>query len=467
MTEPKTITSKRSARSGHQASRRRAWLAGVGAGLLALALGSYLVWLEVQRGREEQRGAVLAEAGSVRARLESELNGSLFLGWGLAAFISANPEFSAQQFDRVAATLQRLRPNIRSLVAAPDNVIRYVYPLVGNERALGLRYMDTPGQRESVERLMRDWQPVLNGPVELAQGGQGLINRVPVLLPHSDGGVRYWGLTAVALDTEPILAGAGLRDVGAVEFALRGRDGLGDRGDVFFGRPELFADGDAERLEVLLPGGTWQLAARPREGWTGNRSRWQIAAMYVLGSAVALLFGVMVGMLVADRFQIQQLARHDPLTGVANRLRFDERADEIIAFARRSQRPFVLLNLDLNGFKRINDQFGHAAGDALLIHVALQLQLCLRETDFLARVGGDEFLAILPDTGPGPALDAVVDRIHRAVSRPLLFGMQTLSVGTSIGIASFPNDGDTLDALVSAADHAMYAGKVMALSPSM
>lgn len=447
--------------------QRRSWLAGLTAGLLALIVGGYLVWLEVERGREVQRSAVIAEAGSVRSRLESELNSSLYLGWGMAAFISANPDFSNSQLERVAATLVRLRPNIRSLAVAPDNVIRFVYPLAGNERVLGLRYLDTPGQRESIERLMRDWQPVLNGPVELAQGGVGLINRIPVLISQPDGGVRYWGVTSVALDTKPILAGAGLELIADVEFALRGRDGLGAKGDVFFGRPELFADGDAELLDVLLPGGSWQLAARPREGWTGLRSSWQIAALYALCAGIALAMGVMVGKLIADRFQIQQLARHDPLTGVANRLRFDERASEIMALSRRSERPFTLLNLDLNGFKRINDEHGHAAGDALLVHVAQQLQDSLRETDFLARVGGDEFLVILPETAPGAALNAVVDRIHRAVARPLLFGASSLHVGTSVGIASYPDDGDTLDALVSAADHSMYAGKVVGLSPSM
>jgi diguanylate cyclase (GGDEF)-like protein len=139
----------------------------------------------------------------------------------------------------------------------------------------------------------------------------------------------------------------------------------------------------------------------------------------------------------------------------------------MMALARRSQRPFVLLNLDLNGFKRINDEFGHAAGDALLVHVAQQLQACLRETDFLARIGGDEFLALLPDTEAGPSLDSLIKRVHRAVAKPLLFGTDTLTVGTSIGVAAYPADGDDLDALLSAADHAMYAGKNHGLTPSL
>ncbi|NQD36706.1 sensor domain-containing diguanylate cyclase [Permianibacter sp. IMCC34836] len=441
--------------------------AGLLAGLLALVLGSYLVWLEVQRGREEQRGTVLAEAGAVRSKLESELNSSLYLGWGIVAFVSANPDFTLSQFDKVAATLLRLRPNIRNLALAPDNVIRYVYPLAGNERALGLRYLDTPGQRESIERLMRDWKPILNGPIELAQGGLGLINRIPVLLSQPDGTIKYWGLVSVALDTRPIFASAGLDKEGQVEFALRGRDGLGANGDVFLGAASLFEQADAELLDVSLPGGNWQLAARPRAGWTGTRSATQIFAMYTLSSLLSLAMGVMVGMLIADRKKIQRLARHDPLTGAANRLRFDERAFEIMALARRSQRKFVLLNLDLNGFKRINDDFGHAAGDALLVHVARQLQECLRETDFMARIGGDEFLVLLPDTEPGSSLNAVVDRVHRAVSRPLLFGVESLSVGVSIGIASYPENGSSIDELMSAADHAMYASKGNGLSASV
>ncbi|GIE75188.1 hypothetical protein Aph02nite_11380 [Actinoplanes philippinensis] len=150
--------------------------------------------------------------------------------------------------------------------------------------------------------------------------------------------------------------------------------------------------------------------------------------------------------------QLRHLAYHDPLTGVANRALFHERATD------RPAGSLTVLFLDLDGFKPVNDRFGHAAGDALLIEVAARLRAETRATDLVARLGGDEFAILLgPDAGPGDA-DRLRERITARLDEPFTIGGAAVTVGGSIGIAT-RETGDDTEAVLRRADAAMYAAK--------
>jgi diguanylate cyclase (GGDEF)-like protein len=159
--------------------------------------------------------------------------------------------------------------------------------------------------------------------------------------------------------------------------------------------------------------------------------------------------------------RIRQLAHHDSLTGLPNRLLFNDRLDQAISLAKRDSRQFALLYLDLDKFKPVNDSLGHAAGDQLLKEVAARIRRLLRESDTLARVGGDEFIVILPDIAGREVAETVVRKIVSALAAPFLLGdpKHSIEIGASIGIAVYPADALSADALVKAADIAMYAGK--------
>ena len=159
--------------------------------------------------------------------------------------------------------------------------------------------------------------------------------------------------------------------------------------------------------------------------------------------------------------RIQHVAHHDSLTGLPNRLLFNDRLAQSIKLARRDGRKFALLFLDLDRFKQVNDEFGHDAGDELLQQVAATLRRELRDSDTLARVGGDEFTVILPDVARPEDAETVVRKIVAALSAPIRLERKARSVeiGTSIGVALYPADADDADALVSAADAAMYEAK--------
>lgn len=213
-------------------------LAGLAVFLIVLVLGEYLVALEQDRDRQALKVQKQTSVSLARAKLEMEINSTMFLGLGLSSFVAANPEFTPAQFEQMAAMLMQLRPTIRNIGLAPANVIRYIYPLKGNRKALGLRYLEHPVQKAAVLRLMAEKQPVVAGPFTLVQGGEGLINRIPIYPTDAQGKPYYWGLASVVVDPAPIYAAVGL-DNPLFEFALRGKDARGAHGDIFYGDAAL------------------------------------------------------------------------------------------------------------------------------------------------------------------------------------------------------------------------------------
>ncbi len=156
---------------------------------------------------------------------------------------------------------------------------------------------------------------------------------------------------------------------------------------------------------------------------------------------------------------IRQLAHHDYLTGLPNRALLVERAGQELQAAARYRRRPVLLFIDLDRFKPINDAHGHEAGDTVLIQVAQRLNALLRETDLVCRQGGDEFVVLLPDHEGLDGLLFLAQKLLNAIETPYELGHLSLNLSASIGIAIYPDHGQTVDQLIQSADTAMYRAK--------
>jgi diguanylate cyclase (GGDEF)-like protein len=153
------------------------------------------------------------------------------------------------------------------------------------------------------------------------------------------------------------------------------------------------------------------------------------------------------------------LAHFDQLTGLPNRTLLIDRLNQTISVSNRTSRAVSLLFIDLDGFKPVNDTYGHTIGDRLLIEVAARLLSCLREGDTAARLGGDEFVVILLDSDIARAIK-VADRILETLRAEYEFGKRNISsISASIGIAEYPEHANNLDSLLTAADNAMYVAK--------
>jgi len=195
-----------------------------------------------------------------------------------------------------------------------------------------------------------------------------------------------------------------------------------------------------------------------------GRLVWELASISPIldeTGAITHFVGVKEDMTTLKELQDQMahLAHHDQLTGLPNRFLFHDRLAQALASARRRGVGFALLYLDLDGFKPVNDQFGHEAGDALLIAVGDRLLRCVRAADTVARMGGDEFTVLLPEIDEPAHIRRVVELIMRSLEEPFAVGEGECRIGLSIGIARYPQDGDTSDGLLSRADTAMYEVK--------
>ncbi len=229
---------------------------------------------------------------------------------GVAAAMAADPNMSQANFQRLAQQLFREYPDARNIAAAPDLVIRYVYPLAGNEQALGLDYRTVPHQMMAVRRARDTGEAVVDGPIDLVQGGRGFVARVPVFIRTGDDEDAFWGLAAGVLDEEQLYRHAGLANPGhwlevGIERVLTGDD----LGEFFYGAETLRR---TKTVSVTVPSSlfAWQFYARPVGGW-------QVAPARQWSFRLALLITILLialpafGMLRTQRHLSRALADLD------------------------------------------------------------------------------------------------------------------------------------------------------------
>lgn len=178
-----------------------------------------------------------------------------------------------------------------------------------------------------------------------------------------------------------------------------------------------------------------------------------------VAAIVSLVLAASIAELTTAKHFLEQLALYDSLTGLDNRLLLMEKLAQSLAQVDRHDAQSVILYLDLDGFKPINDTFGHEAGDRVLVEVAKRLKTCVRDVDTVARLGGDEFVILLNHLSDTQTIETVANRIVQTVNAPIPLYGKIITVGASIGIARIPQDGEYPHQLLKNADQAMYFAK--------
>ncbi|NFV81601.1 diguanylate cyclase [Magnetospirillum aberrantis] len=555
-------------------------VAGMTLFVLLVAGVHLVVRAEYERLERDQRIQAERYAAGLVVRLESEIKSDVFLVNGLLAHVNAMQGHLNESVIGGLRALYHHGRHIRNIGVAPGNRIAYVYPLSGNESVLGLYYPDLPSQWPAVKAAMERRETTMAGPLDLRQGGTGLISRTPVFL--EDG--NYWGMISLVLDVGDLFRTAGIApEVDGFALALRGRDGLAEKGEVFLGDPALFRS-DPVLLKISVPGGQWQLAIRPLHGWSVSspllrliegvglmvavilavavygyhRGRTIIAAkerrlrsflettrdgvividekgiVREFNPAAESLFGYTRGEVVGgsvnrlmnaddaahhDEYmtrpnkaphlmaggrevlgrrkdgstfsvevsvglaedqdgrihvgivrditerkaferRLMELATTDGLTGALNRRAFIETAENAFRLARRYQRPMAVLMIDADHFKSVNDTHGHHVGDLVLKQLSALCRDTLRTTDTFGRLGGEEFMALLPETDLDHARD-VAERLTETIrrSRIEIGDGRSLTYTVSIGLAVALSGHPSLEALMHEADQNLYRAK--------
>ncbi|QHT63605.1 EAL domain-containing protein [Paenibacillus lycopersici] len=445
--------------------------------------------------RQDTAASLNARASSLKLTLERRL----LLADGLKAYVTtvlkSGQALSSAGFFTFASSFIGSMDGIRNLSVYPNGIASFVYPLESNKPLLGLNLFTSsdPDIRANAERTKTINSQTLLGPIELTQGGQGLVSRQSVF---KDG--RFWGFVSVVLDLRSILNEAGLlQNDGRIDFAIKadGKPIVGDK--ALFGRSPV-------QTSIMVADQHWEFAALP--GTAKNAAAGSRVELTGAGCLLVLvLLDVLVYMLLTKRRkleamvkertvhlieahqqleatyeelvaaedelrlqnallenserQLKRVAYRDAVTGLYNRVYFQERLEEMISLAGTRGRSFALLFLDLDQFKLINDTFGHASGDHLLREVAVRLSELLKRDELFSRIGGDEFTIILPSIKDAAHVREAARQIIQLFQQPFLLQETEHYVTASIGITLFPEHSADAAELMKYADAAMYQAK--------
>ena len=587
--------------------------------LIACAVLFGAIYADRQRASialENQRGDVSEQLGLMRSDLEGRINGAIQLGKGLVAAMSLEPDMDQARFSALASRVFEDENTYISIAAAPDMVVRMVHPYERNRKVVGFDYRRNPLQRGAAFWVAQARKVGVTGPVNLIQGGQGVIVRYPVLIDNDGKRPKLWGIVSFVMDMQSLYAGSGLlADNLDLDIALARGDRSGHFSTPFYGREGVLTDTPV-RMMINFGHETWLMAAVPKKGWlsaapdalrfrllmlagglfvvaplvwagrlTSERQRniqaleergeqlkalshrleialeassigiWEYdpqSGVLVWDNRMRELYGVRPeeagleyehwrrnlhpddlaeaervfaetvddGAVYASSFRIclpsgelrhvrsigsiyfdasgakkivgvnwnitddvlrqQQLEEaqrqseiknvelerarrqmefnslHDALTGLPNRRYLDQMlADE---GAVSGDAPLSILHVDLDRFKDINDTLGHAAGDEILRHAASVLTRNTAEDDFVARIGGDEFVIVSRVPGGQPVFASLAATIIAEMNMPVQFEGHECRAGTSLGIAC-GEIGERPEQLLINADIALYEAK--------
>ncbi len=569
---------------------------------------------------EKSRAELRNQANQVALTIQGAIIANVETGRGLANVIRTEPDMDTDRFNQLAGQIFHKYSSMKVIAIAPDLVVSNVYPLEGNESVIGLDYRKVEDQTDLVLEARDKNELTIAGPVNLIQGGKGLIVHYPVYIDSPYKGLYFWGVVSAVLDADFFYRYAGLLDEDSdVDYALIGRDGMGASGEQFFGS-ESINEMDPIRVPVEFQVAQWVLCAVPHGGWTVPASIfWLIRAI-----AFAAFLLVVVPMLIVSKLSRERMAHlkahiesqrelasvskrfalavdtlklgvweYDP---TLHRFKWDQQTREIYGVGpdhdidsmdwkerlfpedrervfcearkaiasegkyctdyrllmpdgtvktvrtsalglpdengkmiyvgvnwdiskhvareealkearaeseRRYQElekaktriefnalhdfltklpnrryvdeflkgengapwPFEtpanswLLKIDLDGFKEINDSFGHAAGDAMLLKVADMLRSLKAEEEFVARVGGDEFIMLCSSALNRNRPQELAERFIAMLHKPQSYKGLSCRLGASIGISNWADAKEIPDKLRSNADLALYQSK--------
>ncbi|WP_368188497.1 EAL domain-containing protein [Aestuariibius sp. HNIBRBA575] len=429
--------------------------------------------LRIEQQNERER--VRTQVARLSTSIESSLNAPIQAGYGLVSTLSVEPNIGQRRFEWLSARVFDHLDMVINVGAAKDMVVNLVYPFEENQSAIGLDYNQNDAQRQDAFHVRDTGEFMLVGPVNLVQGGSAFIGRYPVFATQDDTHA-FWGLLSFVIDIPSLYAQSGLTDPDlGLEVALVGDRSTGK--DPFFGDFDVLRD-DPVSTSVLFRNGFWELYARPIGGWgsTVHVARFQVLITLVVGAVCALAFMTnrmslqrqatiltlqrREQQLEEARSEVEVLALHDHLTGLPNRRYLDRKLRQM------SDADFPgLIQMDLDGFKGVNDSMGHSVGDQLLVQVADRLKDAAGSDTFLARSGGDEFVVLcLPRAGDDQTaserLEDTAKRLIDCVQPPFSAGKMKHRIGLSAGIHDVGQGGDlTPDEWLTQADHAMYRAK--------
>lgn len=429
------------------------------------AIGSYGAFLYEGIWEREQKLHLTeitnAQASAIERRLERSLSATYLLSHQIRFNQGAVDSFSDFAKETIAAI-----GGISNLQLAPQGIIRHIYPLEGNEKAIGHNLLVDDRRKKEAKQAIKERKLTLAGPFQLVQGGVAVIGRNPVFL-DKDGSDQFWGFASALIFLETLLDVTDLKDLESKGYNYQLTRKHPDTGEwEHFAKSDNTLDQFQVTFPVHVPNSQWKLTlsrplpSRPLELWHG------VASSLFIGFLVSLLLSYILKeperlrTIVAEKTdQLNELAFYDVLTGLVNRRLFMQQLECELKLLQRSGSKAALMYLDLDDFKNVNDSLGHYAGDLLLVELAKRIKTTVRESDIVSRLGGDEYAILMMNIHSADDCKAVADQIISKVQEEIIIERHHLTIGLSIGITVVPDDSNDLREILNNADMALYESK--------
>lgn len=385
------------------------------------------------------------------SKVERLIYANVTLLQGYDAYIKSNFELDeADAYLYLDNLLSSHSEYIRNIGILEDTTIIWNYPRASNFTAIDVDLAKVETQRDLVLKVKADLNPVMQGPVDLVQGGSGFIVRLPIV--REDTG--YWGQISIVINSDKLLKEINsYAESSGLNIAIFNQGGQGSLfwdNFTFKGNPELTFDIDPTFIN-------WKAYVDLPYKWSGSYIIFIFAISFSIG--VSAFVGWLVYQYLKSNNKIVDMSIRDSLTGLYNRHFLEEYQSIVLSAAKRENHKVAFMLIDLDHLKKINDTYGHAVGDLVLIETSRMLEEITRKHDAAFRLGGDEFLLILPIVENKESLQIIKEKLMKRFDHEFCINDNPIKVTFSMGCALFPEDGEDIDALLLKADRQMYLEK--------
>ena len=434
-------------------SVRLAILVSIATFFFLIFISSMFIYNYSMRIKEDNENKVTIAYYSLSDEIRNFKNQNTSLLTGFAAFIEFKDTFDSDEIYSYLDFLMRDHlEDIKNIGVFEDTTIRWVYPLEGNESAIGTDLSKVPGQAEDVQRVKEKLETLFVGPIELIQGGTAFIIRMPLLKNNT-----YWGMVSIVLKADNAFKFVDkYSEIYDVEYLITTADNAEEI---------IYGDGGILEMKPLKYKteeslGGWDVYVVPSRGWDNKIG--QLIIIFSICAGVSLLIAWRVfswmrryNQILSDKIELESKYILDRFTGVYTRDYFNFRLKEEVSHVQRNKYPIAMIYFDLDHFKNVNDVYGHSAGDEVLLEVVAVVKSIIRIEDVFSRWGGDEFILLLPNTDLNGA-KFVADRIRSEIES--LEISKAYGVTASIGYSQWKLK-EYLESWFLRTDQALYTSK--------
>jgi diguanylate cyclase (GGDEF)-like protein len=417
-----------------------------------------IAWrLEKQRQKVERTQiANLAYdyANNIQQKIERTLSVTYALTTLVRQYQGIIPNFS-----KVARDLLPLYPGASALAILVDGDIKEVVVLEGKKVTIDRDWLEEFNSLPKAQ-LAKQAKTSVSVPFRLIDNFPGAIGYLPITLDRNSKKPKFGGFTAVIISFPELLQEIDLKQLEqrGIAYQLQCLDpNTNQTQTVATSSASLTKKPVEETFKISQV--TWTLSLTPIAGWS-KPLRFSLESLW--GLFFSLMLAALAKLFLDSKvhaFELEKIAYFDSLTGLPNLRLLVYRLEQIIAHTQRNQKNTAICYLDLDNFQEINDRLGFKAGDYLLVRIAKRLQKFLRVDDVIARIKDDEFVIVLQDLSCIEEVELILHRIMEAVTSPIIFNEENISVFTSIGVTMYPQDNSNIDTLLAHAEQAMSYSK--------